>query len=66
MDMETIEALLRTQEEKLNAVVVSVDKMRKYFMWTFIITIVALLLPLLGILALVPWLLRVMGSAYSV
>lgn len=66
MDMETIEMLLRTQEEKLNAVILSIDKMRKYFMWTFVITVIALLLPLIGIVVAVPWILRVMTSAYSV
>ncbi len=41
-------------ELKINAIYTSVEKTRKYFMWTMIITIVLLVLPLLAAAFIVP------------
>lgn len=45
---------LQKNEEKLEKIFVSVEKMRRYFLWTLIITIVVVLLPAIGLLFAVP------------
>jgi len=45
---------LREQRKLLEAVHTSVEKTRKYFQWTLIITIVLFVLPLLGLLFAIP------------
>jgi len=41
-------------EKKLDAIFVSVEKTRKYFKWTMIISIVVIVLPLIGLLFAIP------------
>ncbi|OHA87379.1 MAG: hypothetical protein A2644_04120 [Candidatus Zambryskibacteria bacterium RIFCSPHIGHO2_01_FULL_39_63] len=41
-------------EAKVDAIYVSVEKTRKYFFWTMIVTLVVLVLPLIGLLFVVP------------
>jgi hypothetical protein len=42
------------QEELLNKVYVSVEKTRKYFLWTLISSLVVFVLPLIGLLFAIP------------
>ncbi len=65
MDPE-ISARLTAQEQKLDAIYISVEKTRKYFQWTLIATIVMFVLPLIGIAAILPWFVNTMMSAYSI
>ena len=54
MDQE-IKARLDAQDEALKKIYVSVEKnSRKYFLWTMIGTVIAFVLPLIGILAALP------------
>lgn len=41
-------------EQKIDAVYASVEKTRKYFFWTMIVTFVVFVLPLLGLIAVIP------------
>ena len=41
-------------EAKIDAVYVSVEKTRKYFFWTLVITIAAVVLPAIGLLLAIP------------
>jgi hypothetical protein len=41
-------------EAKIDAVFVSAEKTRKYFMWTLIITFVLFVLPLVGLVFAIP------------
>lgn len=41
-------------EKKLDAIYVSVEKTRKYFLWTLILTLVLFFLPLLGLVFAIP------------
>jgi hypothetical protein len=53
MDQETknkIEELNR----KMDEIYVSVEKTRKYFFWTMVITLVLFILPLLGLMFVIP------------
>jgi hypothetical protein len=62
---EDILKKLEEQEIKLNNIYVSVEKLRKYFLWTLIITVAVIVLPLIGLVAIIPWFLKVMGAAYG-
>lgn len=64
MDQE-LSARLDTQDRKLDTIYVSVEKTRKYFLWTLIASIVMFVLPLLGIMIAIPWLLSTLSGAYS-
>ncbi|MDO8492537.1 MAG: hypothetical protein Q7S34_02790 [bacterium] len=45
---------IEEQEQKIDAIYQSVEKTRKYFMWTFIITIVLIVIPLIIIPIILP------------
>lgn len=45
---------LEKMEVKIDAIYVSVEKTRKYFQWTLIITVVAVVLPMIGLLFAIP------------
>lgn len=57
---------LALQEKKLDAIYASVEKTRKYFLWTLIATAVTFALPLIGIMIAIPWLLSTLSSAYQI
>ncbi|MFA5841575.1 MAG: hypothetical protein WC835_01260 [Candidatus Paceibacterota bacterium] len=53
--METnIAQKLNELEQKMDEIYVSVEKTRKSFMWTLVITAVVIILPLIGLLFAVP------------
>ena len=45
---------LEEQESKIDAIYASVEKTRKYFLWTLIITIVLFIVPLIGLIFVIP------------
>lgn len=53
METEILEHLKRT-EEKVDAIYVSVERTRKYFFWTMVITITVIVLPVIGLFFAVP------------
>lgn len=56
---------LEEQNKKIDAIYVSVEKTRKYFLWTLIITIATVILPIIALIILLPWLMNTLSSAYS-
>ncbi len=56
---------LEAQEQKIDLIYISVEKTRKYFLWTLIISVGAIVLPLIAMAAIIPWLMSTLGSAYS-
>ncbi len=56
---------IEQQQVKIDAIYVSVEKLRKYFMWTLIITAVTVLLPLVAILVILPSLISGIASLYQ-
>lgn len=48
------EAKFAQLEEKIEKIYVSVEKTRKYIWWAFIVTVVAVALPIIGILFAIP------------
>lgn len=63
---EEILQKIEEQDKKLDDIYRSVEKTRKYFMWTLIITVATILIPLIGLIIIIPWFLGVMGSAYRI
>ncbi len=51
---EEILQKLKIQDEKLEKIFKSVEKTRKYFLWTLIATIAMFFLPLIGLLFIIP------------
>lgn len=52
--MEEVLKKLEEQKAEIDAIYKSVEKTRKYFLWTFIITITLVLLPLLILPLVIP------------
>ncbi len=65
MEEETLKKI-KEQDEKLEKIYQSVEKTRKYFLWTFIVTIVVIILPLLGVLFLIPKILGMYSDVLNV
>lgn len=53
MDQELLQKL-DAQEKKLDEIARSIEKMRKYFFWTLVITLAVIVLPLIGLIFVVP------------
>lgn len=65
MEEEKILKKLEEQDAKLNVIYKSVEQARKLFIATLVITVVAFVLPMFGLIFIIPWFLSVMGDAYS-
>lgn len=50
----SLQSRLDTLERKVDAVYTSAEKTRKYMMWTAIITVAVIVLPLLGLVFVIP------------
>lgn len=61
MENEILEKL-KQNEEKIDKIFISVEKTRKYIFWTMIITVVFLVLPLIGIIFIIPTFLNTYSS----
>ena len=59
-------AKIQEQDKKLDDIYRSIEKMRKYFLWTLIVTIATIVLPLIALVAIIPWFLKTMTSAYGI
>lgn len=62
MDQEILQKF-EEQQKKLEQVYQSVEKMRKYFLWTLIISVVVIVLPLIGLLLVIPQFLSLYSGA---
>jgi len=54
---------LDTQDELLGQIYVSVEKTRKYFLWTLITSLVLFILPLVGLMFVIPQFLSTYSQA---
>jgi len=59
-------AKIQEQDKKLDDIYRSIEKMRKYFLWTLIVTIATIVLPMIALIAIIPWFLKTMTSAYGI
>lgn len=58
MDQEILKKI-EEQNKKLEEIRVSVEKMKKYFFWTLVITIAVIVLPLIALMFAIPQFLNV-------
>ena len=63
--MDEILKRLEEQDKKLDAIYKSVERTRKYFLWTLVVTVVVIVLPLIGLFFAVPALLKILGTYSS-
>ncbi len=57
---------LSEQEKKIDAIYVSVEKTRKYFLFTLILSVVLFVLPFFGLLFAVPFLLSTFSGLIGI
>lgn len=62
---EELKKRLTLLEQKIDATYASAEKTRKYFLWTLIASVVAFVLPLIGVLLAIPFLLSTISSQYQ-
>ncbi|MFA6354387.1 MAG: hypothetical protein WCX12_01730 [Candidatus Paceibacterota bacterium] len=51
---ENLEEKINSLDKKIDAIYKSVEKTRKYFLWTLIITLALIVLPLIGLIFVIP------------
>ena len=61
--MEEVLKKIAEQDKKIDAIFKSVETTRKYFFWTLIVTVIVLVLPLIGLLFIIPQFLSIYSSA---
>ena len=54
MEATEFQARLESLEKKIDAIYISAEKTRKYFLGTMIVTAIAFVLPLIGLLFAIP------------
>lgn len=64
MDNEILKKL-EESDQKINEIYKSVEKTRKYFLWTLIITLAVLILPLIAMMFIIPSFLSGYSDALS-
>lgn len=57
---------IEEQDHKLEAIYRSVEKTRKYFLWTLIVTLIMVFLPLLGIIFIIPTFISTLTAGYGI
>jgi hypothetical protein len=65
MEQEVLEKI-ENQDKKLDEIFKSVEKMRKYFLWTLVVAVATVVLPLVALIVILPWFLNVITSAYNI
>jgi hypothetical protein len=64
MDPET-NAKIEAIGQRVEEIYISVEKTRKYFQWTLIVTVATIILPLIGLIIVIPWVISTYSSALS-
>ena len=65
MDTQT-EARLAQVEIKIDQIYISVEKTRKYFFWTMVITIAMVVLPAIGLAVAIPSFLKTFSDTQNI
>jgi hypothetical protein len=63
--MEELIKKIEEQQVKIDAMYASVEKLRKYFLWTLIITGVTIVLPIIAMMFILPSLIGTLSGAYG-
>lgn len=57
-DIQGVVVTLEEQQKKIDQIFVSVEKTRRYFKWTLIISVAVIVVPIIGLLFAIPALLK--------
>lgn len=57
---------LAEQDAKIDAIYASTEKMRKYFLWTLIITVAMIVVPMIGLGFAIPSFLNTLNASLSI
>ncbi|MDP2947619.1 MAG: hypothetical protein Q8N88_05885 [Nanoarchaeota archaeon] len=60
---EEILKKIAEQEEKINAIYSSVEKTRKYFLWMLVVTVAMIIIPLIGLVFVIPQFLNIYNGS---
>jgi type II secretory pathway component PulF len=60
--MEPIQSKIEELEDKVNKLQRTVDKIKKIFIWTVIVSIALFILPLIGLLIIIPQFLSIYAN----
>ena len=63
--MDEILEKLKQQEVKLNEIATTVKKIKFYFLAVLVLSLITFILPLIGLIFVIPWFLRTMESTYQ-
>jgi hypothetical protein len=62
MEQEILQKI-EEQGRKIDEIYRSVEKLRKYFLWTLIITVAMIIIPIIGLIIAIPQFLNLYNSA---
>lgn len=62
---QQLDERLARLETRINAIFISVEKTRKYFLWTMIITVAVIVLPLIGMAFVIPKVISSYATMFS-
>lgn len=62
---EELRKEIQILNQKIDAVYVSAEKTRKYFLWTLVATVVTFVLPLIAMLFAIPWMMSTVMDQYQ-
>ena len=51
---QELKKIIEDQQKKIDLIYISVEKTRKYFFWTMVITVALFVLPLIGLVFAIP------------
>jgi type IV secretory pathway component VirB8 len=63
--MEELLKKIEEQQIKIDAIYASVEKLRKYFLWTLVVTVVTVVVPLVALVFMVPYAISTLSGAYG-
>jgi len=63
--MEELIQKLEKQEQQLNEIYKTVRQLRRYFLTTIAISVITFLLPIIGIIFSLPWLIRTFEKSFQ-
>jgi hypothetical protein len=62
---QELKQLIEAQQKKIDLIYSSVEKTRKYFFWTMVITVALFILPLIGLMFAIPSFLSTYSTALN-
>ncbi len=65
MEQKDLYDIVEEQNKKLDTIAKETHKMYVAFMVTMIATLVTFIVPLIGLIFVIPWMLNIMGEAYE-